>query len=140
MKTPIGYRIVENIGQKGSLYVLRSIQKADRKQVILKVASGRYTASKGRAFLRHEYNLLMDTEVPGVIQPLSLEDHHDQMVAVYGDPGGSPLTNMIKSGFHLASGLSLRDFLCVALSMAANVEQIHGKHIIHKNLNPDNFL
>jgi PAS domain S-box-containing protein len=140
MKTPLGYRIIENIEQKGTLNILRSMKKADRKQVILKVASGKYTTSKGRAFLRHEYNLLMDMVVPGVIQPLSLEDHHDQMVAVYEDPGGSPLRKMIKSGFHLAGGLSLGDFLYVALSMTANVQQIHGKHIIHKNLNPDNFF
>ena len=140
MKMPPGYSIVEAIEQKGVLNVLRVLQKADRKPVILKIASGKYTASKGRVFLRHEYNLLKDMEVSGVIQPLSLDEHHDQMVVVYRDAGGNSLRSMIKSGFHFAGGLSLRDFLDIALSMAVNIENIHKSYIIHKNLNPDNFL
>lgn len=135
-----GYNINEEIGQKGDIHVFRSIRQTDGKQVILKVVYEKNLTPKAYAILRHEYKLLSDIKILGVISPVSFENHHDTIVFVYEDPIGNFLSDTIKSGLHLAAGLSLKDFLCLALSMANNIAQVHHQKIIHKDINPYNFL
>ncbi len=116
--------------------VLRGVRTSDKTKVIIKTHSDLHSTRERLAQLKREYELLRLLQgVQGVIQTYGLEPEDDRFVLLMEDFGGDSLVQwMRRRPFSLAEGLTLGVKIC------ATLQEIHGRRIIHKDLNPSNLI
>ncbi|MBD1823127.1 AAA family ATPase [Cyanobacteria bacterium FACHB-DQ100] len=115
------------------LYRAAIAQTSDR--VALKVSKTDHPKVEELTRLKHEYKILQGLNIPGVIQPLALENYRGGCAIVLPDLQGQPLDTFLAQ-----QPLALEHFLRLAIQLAAILVQLHQNKIIHKDLNPHNIL
>lgn len=130
-----GYDISERLYEGRFSLIYRGRRLVDGLSVVLKMLKEESSLPEHIAWFRHEYDVTRTINFPGVISVYALEIDRNCWTMVLEDFGGKSLARL-----ELAGTFTLPDFLTVALKIAANVEQIHQQHIIHKDLNPSNIL
>ena len=93
-----------------------------------------HTAPRSLRRLEHEYSLRAELESTWAAVPLGLVGHQGRPVLVLEDPGGEPLDRLV------GAPLELRQFLRVAIGLAAALGQVHQRGLIHKDIKPANTL
>lgn len=84
--------------------------------------------------LRHEFALASDLESGWAAKPLRLIDVDGHTALLLEDHGGDPLTRLIGRPLEIAF------FLGIAIRLAASVDQVHRRGLIHQALRPENVL
>lgn len=130
-----GYQITAEISVNGKTVVYRGQRLKDRKPVILKSLTAKYPMSNVMARLRHEYEILVNLDSPGIVKAYGLESCNKIPVLVLEDFGGMSLRE-----FMLGNQIDLISFLRIAINLAQTLEQLHQHHIIHKNIQPTNII
>ncbi|RAM48066.1 MAG: hypothetical protein C6Y22_29905 [Hapalosiphonaceae cyanobacterium JJU2] len=130
-----GYQITAEISLSGKTVVYRGQRLKDRKPVILKSLTAKYPMSNVMARLRHEYEILVNLDSPGIVKAYGLESCNQIPVLILEDFGGMSLRE-----FMLTNQIDLISFLRIAINLVQTLEQLHQHHIIHKNIQPTNII
>ncbi|MFC1886405.1 AAA family ATPase, partial [Thermodesulfobacteriota bacterium] len=130
-----GYRI-ENILHSGVTYVLyKGKREKDDFPIIIKTTLSKHPTAKEFAGLRHEYEILKQLNIKGVLKPVALHTVNDSLALLFEDGNLIPLKTHLKT-----RRLGVEDFLKIAVSITETLERLHRGNIIHKNINPDHIL
>lgn len=126
-----GYKISELIHLGKSSTMFRAIRERDTRRVLVRIAS----TSKFQSRLRHEYEMIKNLDADGILRPYELSYLGKRLALVYEDPGGYLLRKYLNG-----KGMTIQDFLPLALSLTRILEEIHRRNIIHKSVTPENIL
>jgi predicted ATPase/signal transduction histidine kinase len=103
---------------------------------VLKTPAGeRPDGADAAAVLQREYDLLSHLDVPGVIRPLGLEQISGTPALLLEDAGPQNLKDWLRRRL-----LGVDVFLGLAIQLAETVTRIHGRNLIHRDINPFNIV
>ncbi len=130
-----GYSIAEQlyIGSRTAVY--RAVQMATQRPVVIKVLQREYPSFSELVQFRNQYTIAKNLDLPGIVQPLSLEPFGSGYALVMEDWGGVSLSQYIQR-----QSLSLTDVLVIALQLATILHDLHQHQVIHKDIKPANIL
>lgn len=130
-----GYEIITKLSESAISAIYRGYRQSDRQPVILKVLQQEHPASEEIARYQHEYQILKNLDLEGVIRAYDLQKHQNFRVLVLEDFGGESLRNFLGD-----RKLEMKEFLLTSLQIVECLVQLHRQNIIHKNINPDNIV
>jgi PAS domain S-box-containing protein len=84
--------------------------------------------------IENEYSFRDDLDSTWAIRPRALSQYNGQKALVLEDPGGQPLDHLIDGP------TDIRQFLPIAIGLAAALNQLHKRKLIHKDVKPANVL
>ncbi len=139
MEAPItallGFRILETVQKTDRAQLFRAERLKDGKSVLVKLLSNSNTSAKDTSFLRHEHEITNLLSIDGILRSDSLEEFQNGPALIYEDWGGLPLNRAIP-----ASGMPLRKFLKLAISLSSILHEIHSHPLIHMKVRPANII
>ncbi len=103
--------------------------------VVVKVSSAALPGESAAASVRHEYALLRELELPGIVRVLGVAPAGNGLALLMADAGETNLAALIRS-----RRLSTADFLNIAIQLADAVARLHGARIIHRDIHPANII
>ena len=133
--TIAGYQIKEKIYENRNSLVYRGQREEKPQAVILKMLREEYPSPRKLAAFRREYQLLCALHLPGVVRVYDLTADQHHLVMVLEDFGGESLAQLLRNG-----RVPLVTLLPLAIQLADIVGQVHQQHVIHKDVNPANFV
>ncbi|MCP5003761.1 MAG: AAA family ATPase, partial [Planctomycetes bacterium] len=131
----VKYKIFEILHEGLTIVVHRGIRELDRMPVIVKSLKSSFPSRRDLHRLTHEYEILKGLDIPGVIRAHGLEKLDKGLALILEDFHGETLKSYLKS-----NPLDLNAFLSVASQLSKVLGEIHGRDIIHKDINPRNIL
>src|SRR6267143_529782 len=84
--------------------------------------------------IEHEFSLKEDLDPAWAVRPLALTQDQGRTMLLLEDPGGEPLDRLLKVP------MELQQFLRIAIGLAAALNQLHRRGLIHKDVKPSNVL
>lgn len=130
-----GYQTLGELHDGEHTHVCRALRKADNLPVILKMLKGNNPALTQLARVRHEYALLSELDIDGVVKVLSLEEMQHTLAIVFKDSGGQALNTTFSE-----RPMPMDTFFPIAIKLAHILGEIHSANIIHKDINPANIV
>ena len=129
-----GYKIAEQIS-KGSYYtVLKAVRESDNTPVVIKLLVKDYPSAKEITDFKHEYQIMSRIASDGVIKAYDFVAG-DRYAIIMEEIGGVSLDKVIGM-----IPLSVGEKMMLAIKMAGSLAQLHEHNIIHKDINPSNFI
>lgn len=86
------------------------------------------------ASLRHEYELLRELSLPGIVRVVGLARAGAGLALVMEDAGRQNLTERLGAG-----PLPVSEFLEISLQLAETVARLHNARIVHRDISPGNI-
>ncbi|MFB2967510.1 AAA family ATPase, partial [Aerosakkonema sp. BLCC-F183] len=130
-----GYQITEQIQASLNTLVYRAVREQSRNTVIIKTIKADYPTLEEITRLRHEYKILQNLNIEGIIKPLALENYRNGLALILEDFSGRSLKDFI-----LEQKIDLTSFLSIAIQLASALGQLHQNQIIHKDIKPHNII
>ncbi|MBN1602357.1 MAG: AAA family ATPase [Chitinispirillaceae bacterium] len=130
-----GYQIVSMIFKSTTSSIYRGIKKNDRKPVIIKLMHIEYPTPQELSGFIREFEIARQLHGDGIIELYSLEKVNNGLAIVMEDIGGESITSKLKT-----IDLTIVDKLSLSIQMAECLIQVHQQKIIHKDVNPSNFI
>jgi predicted ATPase/GAF domain-containing protein/signal transduction histidine kinase len=90
--------------------------------------------------LRHAHGLADTLDSAWAARPLAFVESGGRASLLLEDPGGMPLSDILTRRGKSQDAQEIAGRLRVALSLATALAGMHGKGLIHKNVNPDTLL
>lgn len=142
-QTPEGKTMITlpNIIVKTPIYesahtlVYQGIRTEDNQRVILKILQFDYPTPTQLNRYQQEYEIIKRLPLEGVVQAYSLEKYQNTLVLILEDFGGKSLKK-----WREIRQFSLEEILKIFIKVAETLTQIHGAHVIHKDINPGNLI
>jgi serine/threonine protein kinase len=103
--------------------------------VVVKRNAAESTSEGAAASVLHEFELLRDVELPGVVRASGLVDTGNGLALAMADAGDTNLTQRLQAG-----PLSIPAFLGVSVQLAEAVARLHGVRIVHLDIHPGNVV
>ncbi|HIK07074.1 MAG TPA: AAA family ATPase [Trichormus sp. M33_DOE_039] len=132
-----GYSIKDKIYSGTRTLVYRGIREQDQKSVVIKLMRSEYPSFHELLQFRNQYVIAKNLDLPGVVQPYSLETYHNGYALVMEDFGGISLKEW---GIEQRNTRYIINFLQVAILIADILNQLHSERVIHKDIKPANIL
>ncbi|HEY9618752.1 MAG TPA: serine/threonine-protein kinase, partial [Crinalium sp.] len=129
------YRITSLIHEGSKTLVYRGVRLADAQPVVLKVLKSDRPSIYDLLRFRNHYTIAKYLNVPGIVQPLSLEPHGNGFVLVMPDDQSVVLADYITS-----HSLRLGEVLAIAIQLATILHGLYQHRVIHKDIKPANLL
>ncbi|AFY81978.1 ATP-binding sensor histidine kinase [Oscillatoria acuminata] len=130
-----GYQIGQAIYTGARTLVYQGQRESDNKFVIIKFFSAQYPTFGELLQFRNQYTIAKNLDIPGIVQPLSLERLGNSYALVMEDWGGLSLSQYCQQ-----QSLNLAEVLDVALQLATILHDLHQQRVIHKDIKPANVL
>jgi serine/threonine protein kinase len=105
-----------------------------RGAVLVVLLAAGYPAPASLARLAHEYGLRDELDGAWAVRPLELGREAGRTMLVLEDPGGEPLEPL------LCAPMEVRNFLLLAISIAATLSKVHRRGLVHKDIKPANIV
>ena len=144
-----GYKITEKVHQGINTEIYRGIRLADQTPVILKMLVADYPTLEELTQFRNEYELSKNVqEISGIVTPIELLNYRNGLALILNDMGGISLkqyleqksANSSKNSGLSYSGLTLKEFLSIAIQLATTLGELHQRQIVHKDIKPHNII
>ena len=130
-----GYQISAQIYEGIRTLVYRGQKTGEADSVILKVIKNPYPTPQDIARVRHEYEIIKNLKLRGVVKAIALEKTERGLALIIEDFGGQSLTHFLAS-----NKLDLTTFLNIAIAIVESLKQLHENQIIHKDIKPQNII
>ena len=130
-----GYQITEKIHDSLNTVVYRGQRQSDCQAVVIKFLKSEYPSFSLLVQFRNQYTITKNLDVPGVVQPLALENYRNGYALVMKDWGDISLADYITD-----QALDLDEFINIGIQIAQILEQLYDRRIIHKDIKPQNLL
>lgn len=130
-----GYEVLEQIYQGSNTIIHRGRRTGDSVPVMIKTLRSEYPTPRQIASLRHEFEIIKNLNLPGVVKAYELINWDDQIALIFEDFGGQSLNSLIA-----AEELDLTSTLKYAIELAKILGSLHEQGIIHKDIKPHNIL
>ncbi|MBE8997993.1 AAA family ATPase [Nostoc sp. LEGE 12447] len=135
MITLSNYQIIELIDEGIKTAVYRARRNQDGHIVVIKLLKTEYPELRDIAAFKHEYELIKDLDIPGVIQAHSLEKYNNGFAIVLENFDGISLYKTIQT-----EKIELRNFLNIGIQITQALGELHQSYIIHKDIKPQNII
>ncbi|GAB4381415.1 MAG: hypothetical protein Kow00121_39880 [Elainellaceae cyanobacterium] len=146
MITLQGYQVLELIYSGSKTLIYRGYRLADQKPVIIKLLKAEYPSFTELVRFRNQYSIARNLNLPGVVQPIALENYRNHYALVSEDQGAISL-EQYQAGMLSVSQVSgirqpieLEEFLAIAIQLAQILEGLYQYRIVHKDIKPQNIL
>lgn len=130
-----GYILNEIIHEDIHTILYRAIVERNQKPVILKTLTADYPTLERITRLRHEYKIIENLNLNGVVKVYDLEVCENRLILVSEDFGGQSLKIWLSN--HKPS---IIEFLEIAVQLAKALQSLHQHQIIHKDIKPANII
>ena len=130
-----GYQMTEKIHDSLNTVVYRGQRLSDGQAVVIKFLKSEYPSFSLLVQFRNQYTITKNLDVPGVVQPLALENYRNGYALVMKDWGDISLSDYIA-----AQALDLDEFINIGIQIAQILELLYDRRIIHKDIKPQNLL
>jgi predicted ATPase/serine phosphatase RsbU (regulator of sigma subunit)/serine/threonine protein kinase len=142
MLTLPNYQISTPIYESANSLVYQGVRSKDNQPVILKMLKQDYPTPAELTRYRQEYEITHDLNLAGIIKAFSIEKYQNTLIIIFQDFGGESLKATLENGSLSLSkrGISVADFLPLAIQIADSLGNIHAANIIHKDINPSNIV
>ena len=128
------YTIVENLYESRSTIVMKGFHSQDATPVMIKMLNSEYPESQEIERFKREFQILQSLkDSSGVINVYEFISMDHSPCIIMEDFGGTSLDQRNFS-------LSMLQFLLIAIRMTQIISDIHSAQIIHKDINPSNFI
>ncbi len=107
-----GYRVLEKIYTGTRTLVYRGLRKQDQQPVVIKLMRNEYPSFNELVQFRNQYTIAKNLDIPGIVQPLSLETYGNGYALVMEDFGGISLQEWMKQNIP-----SVEEFLDIAIQI-----------------------
>ncbi len=134
MRLP-GYEINGEIHRGRKRVIYRGRREEDHLPVVIKTLINDFPSAGDIATLRHEYDVLQNLNIDGVIKAYALETRQNRPAIILEDIDGQPLKQHIQS-----QKIDAPTFLNIAIQLAAALGELHNRNVIHKDINPKNII
>ncbi|MBD1936254.1 ATP-binding sensor histidine kinase [Microcoleus sp. FACHB-68] len=130
-----GYTLVEQLYLGSRTAVYRGVQKLKQCPVVIKTLRHDYPSFSELVQFRNQYAITKNIDIPGIVQPISLEPYANGYALVMEDIGGISLRDYIH-----ACPLTVEQFWPIALQIVDVLHRLYQQRIIHKDIKPANIL
>ena len=130
-----GYRDLKELYCGGKSLVYQAVREADARPVVLKLLNQEFPSADAMARFRTEYAFSKRLAGDGIIAVLDLVEHGATLAIVIEDFGGVALARRIAE-----RKLTLQEFLAFGIKIAQALGEVHGHHVLHKDINPSNLI
>ncbi len=130
-----GYSDLNIIYQSPKTLVYSGVRLIEGDAVILRQLRPESVSPERAAQYTAEFELLRKLDSPYIITPLALLDFNGSPVLVTQDIAGSSLSDTISE-----ENIDLVEAISIARSIAMALMEVHSKHIVHKDINPENII
>ncbi|RCJ16037.1 hypothetical protein A6S26_07030 [Nostoc sp. ATCC 43529] len=134
-----GYRILKQIYCGSKTLVYRGVKEQDQTPVVIKLIRNESPTFSEIAQFRNQYTITKNLNLPGIVQPLCLENYGSGYALIMEDFGGISLKDWVRQN-KLQHGITLKEFFHIAIAIASSLEELHRSRIIHKDIKPANIL
>ncbi|MGD1850932.1 MAG: AAA family ATPase, partial [Cyanophyceae cyanobacterium] len=135
MTTLTGYTLGEALYEGARTQVYRATRRRDRHPVVIKMLRTEYPSFRELLQFRNQYTIAKNLDLPGIVQPLSLENHGNGYAMVMGDEGYISL-----SQWRSSREWELGTFLKIGIQLAGVLHGLYQNRVIHKDIKPPNIL
>ncbi|MDZ8185002.1 MAG: AAA family ATPase [Nostoc sp. ChiSLP02] len=130
-----GYKIVKQLYCSSKTIVYQAIRETDGQPAIVKYLRSDYPSFSQLLQFRNQYTIAKNLNLPGVIQPYSLERCGNSYALVMEDFGGIPLDEYTQG-----QPIKVDEFLAIALQLAEILNGLYEHRVIHKDIKPANII
>ncbi|MDZ7961071.1 MAG: AAA family ATPase [Aulosira sp. DedQUE10] len=138
-----GYTLVEQLYLGSRTAVYRGLQRSQQCSVVIKTLRHDYPSFSELVQFRNQYAIARaltcqfakNLDIPGIVQPISLEPYANGYALVMEDIGGISLRHYIQ-----ASPVTVEQFWPIALQIVDILHQLYQQRVIHKDIKPANIL
>lgn len=128
------YRITDKLQETKYTEIYRAVNQNSSENVVLKILKSEFPSPEFISKLKTEFQILSRINSPFIIKAFSLENYNKHFGIILEDIGGKSLKD------YFSSKLSLTDFFKIAIPMVKAIDAVHKNNIIHKDINPSNFI
>ena len=107
----------------------------DNCPVIIKLLNNEYPSTKEISAFIREYDIVSRIAGEEVIKAYAIEKYRNSLAIVMEDIGGESVNKVLQS-----INIGFGEKLSLAIQMTDSLIQIHKQNIIHKDVNPTNFI
>ncbi|MBW4513558.1 MAG: diguanylate cyclase [Scytonematopsis contorta HA4267-MV1] len=130
-----GYEILEKIHHGKVTVVYRGKSKHKQQSVAIKLLKSQYPTLEEITRLRHEYKVIKDLNIGGVVKTYSLEKYQNAFALILEDFGGQSLSKIL-----ISRKLTISECLQIAIALASILIDLYQVEIIHKDIKPSNII
>lgn len=131
----VGYEINEEIFRNSNSAIYRGTRNSDYNPVVVKLLNKEYPTDKEISAFIREYEIANKITGDEIIKVYALEKHHNSLAIIMEDIGGESIDRVLHR-----TNLNLAEKLALAIQMTSSLIQVHQQNIIHKDINPTNFI
>jgi PAS domain S-box-containing protein len=129
-----GFTITDLLQEGTKSLIYRGVRDADGCSVVIKGLRPEVCTARNVEQLKHEYTIAQQLNLPGTVQALDLEFDRGLPYLILEDFGGRSLDQLLGQFREPAA------FLNIALQIVDALAQIHQRHIVHKDIKPQNII
>ncbi|MGB3514134.1 MAG: AAA family ATPase [Microcoleaceae cyanobacterium] len=130
-----GYSDIQTIYQGNKTIIYQALRQSDNTLVVLKTQISEYPAPEEIARIRHEYNILKNLNIQGIVKSIDSIDHQYRLILILEYFNSQSLDQHITDSL-----ITIPQFLHIAIQLSQTLDQLHQQQIIHKDIKPQNIL
>lgn len=128
--------IIESTLFEGSRRIYYKARRTiDNLPVVLKACVGDPVDSGTLAQVLHEYGILKELDIEGMVRPLVLKNDANSLILILEDFKGECLKDIFQR-----EKTTLDELLSIFIPLVSVLDKLHRQNIIHKDLQPENIF
>jgi serine/threonine protein kinase len=130
-----GYQIIKPHLRAGNIVFYEAIDENSHSKVFIEAVESEYPSLEDLVGLKNDFEITHNTAMQGALKSLALVKYQSGVAIIKEYFEGISLSKYIEG-----RKLSIPEILEIAIKLTAILEEVHSKSIIHKDVNPSNFL